>query len=199
MSTLQDSFSASDPNVSLNLSKSFTEEEAKSMDQLMEIIKFLRNEKSILTSKVEVSRAEAVRLKAQVEAIQHQLNETQNALKTSEERADSQVLPSGNYQQLIEKVKTIPALTDSNQHLREEREKLKSDLSETSEKLKDLEAKSAPLSEKLRNLEETEERLTTEITALKADNTRWRTRVNQLIEKEQVGFTNTIQFPKTFR
>ena len=82
MSTLQDSFSASDPNVSMNLSKSFTEEEAKSMDQLMEIIKFLRNEKSILTSKVEVSRAEAVRLKAQVEAIQHQLNETQNALKT---------------------------------------------------------------------------------------------------------------------
>ena len=117
MSTLQDSFSAGNAggaDVSLNLSKSFSEEEAKSMDQLMEIIKFLRHEKGILTSKVEVSKAEAVRLKAQVESIQHQLNETQNALNVAMEKSQSEMLPSSKYSQLLEKVQTIPALSDSN-------------------------------------------------------------------------------------
>ena len=116
MSTLQDSFSAGNAgaNTSLNLSQSFSEEEAKSMDQLMEIIKFLRHEKGILTSKVEVSKAEAVRLKAQVESIQHQLNETQNALNVATEKSQSEMLPSSKYSQLLEKVQTIPALSDSN-------------------------------------------------------------------------------------
>ena len=119
MSTLQDSFSAGNAggaDASLNLSKSFSEEEAKSMDQLMEIIKFLRHEKGILTSKVEVSKAEAVRLKAQVESIQHQLNETQNALNVAMEKSQSEMLPSSKYSQLLEKVQTIPALSDSNRY-----------------------------------------------------------------------------------
>lgn len=54
------------------MNKSFAEEDAKSTEQLMEIIKYLRTEKSILTGKVEVSKAESIRLKAQLESIQHQ-------------------------------------------------------------------------------------------------------------------------------
>ena len=50
------------------------------MDQLMEIIKYLRQEKAILTGKVEVSQAETIRLKAQFESVQNQLSETQDAL-----------------------------------------------------------------------------------------------------------------------
>ena len=56
----------------MSMNKSFSEEEAKSTDQLMQIIKYLRNEKAILTGKVEVSRAESIRLKAQLESVQHQ-------------------------------------------------------------------------------------------------------------------------------
>ena len=56
----------------MSVNKSFSEEEAKSTDQLMQIIKYLRNEKAILTGKVEVSRAESIRLKAQLESVQHQ-------------------------------------------------------------------------------------------------------------------------------
>ena len=46
----------------------------------MEIIKYLRQEKAILTGKVEVSQAETIRLKAQFESVQNQLSETQDAL-----------------------------------------------------------------------------------------------------------------------
>ena len=82
------------------MNKSFTEEDAKSTDQLMEIIKYLRNEKAILTGKVEVSKAESIRLKAQLESVQHQLSESQNALHSAEEKANQELLPSSKYSQL---------------------------------------------------------------------------------------------------
>ena len=92
------------------MNKSFTEEDAKSTDQLMEIIKYLRNEKAILTGKVEVSKAESIRLKAQLESVQHQLSESQNALHSAEEKANQELLPSSKYSQLLEKVQTIPGV-----------------------------------------------------------------------------------------
>ena len=58
------------------------------MDQLMEIIKYLRQEKAILTGKVEVSQAETIRLKAQFESVHNQLSETQNALTNAQEKAN---------------------------------------------------------------------------------------------------------------
>lgn len=54
----------------------------------MEIIKYLRQEKAILTGKVEVSQAETIRLKAQFESVQNQLSETQNALTNAQEKAN---------------------------------------------------------------------------------------------------------------
>ena len=48
-------------------SRSFTEEESKSAEQLMEIIKFLRREKEILTGKVEVLHAESARVRSQLD------------------------------------------------------------------------------------------------------------------------------------
>ena len=54
----------------------------------MEIIKYLRQEKAILTGKVEVSQAETIRLKAQFESVHNQLSETQNALTNAQEKAN---------------------------------------------------------------------------------------------------------------
>ena len=48
-------------------SRSFSEEESRSAEQLMEIIKFLRREKEILTGKVEVLHAESARVRSQLE------------------------------------------------------------------------------------------------------------------------------------
>ena len=47
--------------------RSFSEEESRSAEQLMEIIKFLRREKEILTGKVEVLHAESARVRSQLE------------------------------------------------------------------------------------------------------------------------------------
>ena len=184
MTSLQDKTVDKDSS-SLNLSKSFSEDEAKSMDQLMEIIKYLRQEKAILTGKVDVSQAESIRMKAQFESIQHQLNETQNALSNAQKKANQELLPSSKYSLLLEKVQTIPALSDSNRILREERDRLKVQLSDLDSKLKHKEDFYVTMEKEFKDLKEQNDKTQVELSAVKADNLRWRSRVDQLIEKHQ--------------
>merc|ERR1712051_1041846 len=169
----------------MSMNKSFSEEEAKSTDQLMQIIKYLRNEKAILTGKVEVSRAESIRLKAQLESVQHQFSETQAALHSAEEKSNSEVLPSSKYSLLLEKVQTIPALSESNRWLRDERDQLKSKLVQIETQLKEYETKLTPLQEQIMKMQEEMDKEKAENVTLKTDGQRWRQRVNQLIEKHQ--------------
>jgi nucleoprotein TPR len=102
------------------------------MDQLMEIIKYLKLEKAMLTIKVEVSQAEAIRLRAQMVSIQHQMAETQNALTVAQDKASQEMLLSAKYSQLLERVQTFPAMRDSNRVATEERDHFKTKLEEVS-------------------------------------------------------------------
>ena len=169
----------------LNLSQSFSENEAKSMDQLMELIKYLRKEKGILAGQLEVAQTESIRMKAQCESIQNQLKETQNALNNAQTRANQELLPSAKYSQLLERAQTIPALNDSNRILREERDGLKAKLLDCETKLREHQTILEPMQEKLKALQENEDKSNAELAALKADNKVWRDRAKQLIEKHQ--------------
>ena len=57
--------SGDDSNTSLNVS--ISEEDMRSTDQLLELVRFLRREKEIAISRSEVQEAETQRLKAQLE------------------------------------------------------------------------------------------------------------------------------------
>lgn len=169
-----------------NLSRSFSEEDARSTEQLMDIIKYLRKEKEILTGKVEVIQAQSSRLKVQCEAAQKELEESRTALRLANEKAgQAEVMPSSRFAHLMEQVQSIPALSDSNRVLREEKDKALRKLEEISAELKASLEAAAPLKARIASLEEAEENAGAEMEALKADNQRWRSRANQLIEKHQ--------------
>ena len=72
-------------------------------------------------------------------------SETQAALHSAEEKSNSEVLPSSKYSLLLEKVQTIPALSESNRWLRDERDQLKSKLVQNEAQLKEYETKLTPL------------------------------------------------------
>lgn len=70
-----------DSNTSLNVS--ISEEDMRSTDQLLELVRFLRREKEIAISRSEVQEAETQRLKTQLEqaerlASEAQVNENSN-------------------------------------------------------------------------------------------------------------------------
>lgn len=62
-------------NTSLNTS--LGEEETRSSDQLLELVRFLRREKEIAISRSEVQEAETQRLKTQLEQAERQLSDAQ--------------------------------------------------------------------------------------------------------------------------
>jgi nucleoprotein TPR len=165
--------------------KSFSEEESRSAEQLMEIIKFLRREKEILTSKVEVLQAEAVRVRSQLDHMQNEADEAKGALSAEREKSDSTAMSSTKHAELLEKVQTVSALNDSNKMLREERDHFMKSLNAQADCLSASEAKLKPCQARISALEQIEEELKVESVVLKADNNRWKTRANQLVEKHQ--------------
>ena len=162
-----------------------SEENASTIEQFMDIIKYLRKEKEILTGKNEVVVAESTRLKAQFDATNNQLNESQSALQLAAENGSSTMMPSTRFEDLMEKIQTIPALKDSNRVLREENNKFSERVDELQNELLQATNEIEPLTAHITAQEEMHERQKAELSALMTDNQKWRNRVSGLIEKHQ--------------
>ena len=67
----------SEPGLDRSLNVSMGEEESRSADQLLELVRFLRREKEIAISRFEVMEAESQRIKTQLEQVSRQLAENQ--------------------------------------------------------------------------------------------------------------------------
>ncbi|XP_053606301.1 nucleoprotein TPR [Plodia interpunctella] len=168
-------------NDSLNVSMS--EEDGKSSEQLFQIVKFLRKEKDIAMAKFDILQAETMRLKSQLEITEKQLDDAKLVLAAERERSEVTMVTVNKQSDILRKVETLNALTDSNRILREERDNLSTRVEELTTLVKSLEDKLSPLQEKISDVTSKNETLVSENTALKADCARWRARVNALIER----------------
>jgi nucleoprotein TPR len=136
-------------------------------------------------SKIEVIQAESTRVKSQLEVKTKQLEETQAELSKERTKEHTESATSVRYADLLQKVQTVSALADSNRMLREEKLKLTEELNGVKQRLTIAEDNLKPLQEKLKGLAEKYNASTAEIQSLKLDNTMWKDRANQLIEKQQ--------------
>ncbi|KAG7160494.1 Nucleoprotein TPR-like [Homarus americanus] len=161
----------------------FTEDEARSSDQLREIIKFLRREREVATGKCEVAQAENLRLESQRNVLKTQLDQVSKNL--SEEREKNQVAAdnAGHYSELLRKVHTLDALADSNRLMREEKEGLLSSNAEYKAKYETLEKQIEPLQEKQRLNINKIEALLLEKKSLENEREMYRKRTQELVEK----------------
>lgn len=166
---------------SINISVS--EDDGKSSEQLYQIVRFLRKEKDIAMAKFDILQAETMRLKSQLEITEKQLDDTKLTLAAERERSEVTMVTVNKQSDILRKVETLNALTDSNRILREERDQLAARVEDLTAAVKILEDQLAPLQEKLGDLTSTNETLQSENTSLKADCARWRTRVNALVER----------------
>ncbi|XP_035445245.2 nucleoprotein TPR isoform X2 [Spodoptera frugiperda] len=176
-----DSFneSANDSNINVSVS----EEDGKSSEQLFQIVKYLRKEKDIAMAKFDILQAETMRLKSQLEIAEKQLDETKLTLAAEREKSEVSMVTVNRQSDILRKVETLNALTDSNRILREERDILSARVEELAAIAKSTESQLAPLQEKISDLSSKNETLQSENNALKADCARWRTRVNALVER----------------
>ncbi|XP_068911983.1 nucleoprotein TPR-like isoform X2 [Tenebrio molitor] len=176
---------SSDQNQSsgdVSLNRSFTEDEMKS-EQLLTIIKYLRQEKDISVSKAEIIEAEYERLKSQYELLSKQLTETKAVVEAERQKSEVSMVTAAKHAEVLRKVETLNAITDSNRALRQERDSLRSQIDELKERSDNLATELAPIQEKNRELSIKAEAMQTENISLRGECTRWRQRAQMLIEK----------------
>lgn len=165
------------------LNKSISDEEKRSVDQLLQIIKYLRKEKDIAVAKFDILRSENVRVQSELMMFQKKLEEAQAELATEREKSETGVVTAAKHEDILRKLETLNAITDSNRVLREERDSLNKRIKELSERLLKAEDELFPLQEKVRELSVKIESATSENSTLRVEATRWRQRANLLIER----------------
>ncbi|KAK6990642.1 nucleoprotein TPR [Biomphalaria glabrata] len=165
------------------LNTSFSDEQGKSSEQLLEVIKFLRREKEIAEAKLQVVDTECIRVKQRFAHLEKQLEETNKVL--SEERKNTQVHAEtvANQVELMRKVSNLNVLTDSNKLLRDERDQLLNIKQELESKVGKLECDIEPLQNRLRELESEKETVMLEKSSLQEELSRWKNRTSSLIEQ----------------
>nr|XP_050852779.1 nucleoprotein TPR-like isoform X1 [Vespula vulgaris] len=167
----------------MNRSFSITDEDSKSAEQLLKVMKYLRREKDLAVAKFDVLRAENLRLKSQADVAEKRLKETETLLNSEREKSEIDVVTTSKHAELLRKIETLNAITDSNRILREERDSLTAKVTELMSKVTVLSEELVPLRDTSRDLAAKNEALVQENTGLKGEATRWRQRANALIER----------------
>ncbi|XP_038056577.1 nucleoprotein TPR-like [Patiria miniata] len=158
-------------------------DENKSSEQLLEVIKFLRREKEIAETRSELAQSETLRLKQRCEHLERQYEEAHRNLTGERERTQVMAQTTAKHQELLKKVETLNALTDSNRMLREEKDRLDQQVQQLEAKVGQLENDIQPLQDQNRDLEAKRDALNTDKIGLTIEVTRWKQRTNHLIEQ----------------
>ncbi|CAG7834925.1 unnamed protein product [Allacma fusca] len=166
-----------------SLNTSFSENDVKTSEQWLQLVRYLRREKEIARTKTDMAQTASQRLESQVSYLERQLEESQRQLKEIQDKSHVSVITSAKQAELLRKVETLSALTDSNRMLREEKDAAMKEIEELKLKLQNIEAEMSPLRAQNIEFETKCESLSNENISLKQDSSRWRARASSLLEK----------------
>ncbi len=114
------------------------------------------------------------------------MKEASAALKVEREKGSAaEISSSAKYTELMQKVQTMSALSESNAMLRDDKTRLDTELSGARREMDSVKSELVPLREKVRLSNEREETLRVEMQALRQENNTWKTRAQQLVEKQE--------------
>eukprot|EP00842_Homolaphlyctis_polyrhiza_P006575 jgi/Hompol1/6919/HPOL_000686-RA len=158
-------------------------DQRKTLDDLREVIRFLRREKSILETRLEVASQESQRLAFQMDHTQRSLDETRAVLEEERQLRQDSLASEEKNRELLQKIEHANLLRESNITLRNQVEKDTQDLRRAEQALTQAYAELAPLKERVAILEAEIESRKAENISLSEDNARWRARTQQILQK----------------
>lgn len=168
----------------------------KAISDLGEVIKFLRREKEIVETKLQISIQENERSRMQLEQFQKSLDESRALLDEERKKSQDNLGSERKHNELLEKIEQTNLLRESNITLRSQLESSQKKIDVLDQKLKSAEILIEPLRGMLLNyfsnliglgqvsqLEIEVEARKAEEKALLEDNARWKGRAQQILEK----------------
>lgn len=165
------------------LNRSNLDEDIKNNEQLLQIIKFLRKEKDLTVARLDIVKAENTRLMSEHTIMQKKIDELNGFLNQERSKSETSVVSASKHEEILRKIETLNAITDSNRILREERNNLTSRVKELQERISGIENELFPLQNERREHLLKIEELNSENTSLRTEALKWRQRANVLVEK----------------
>ncbi|KMY93045.1 uncharacterized protein Dsimw501_GD10819 [Drosophila simulans] len=175
--------SAMDADQSLNASGLTAAEEGRNNEQLLKIIKFLRKEKDLYAAKLDILKAENARLISEHAIQQKKVDELNGYLNQERAKSQTDVVSANKHEEVLRKIETLNAITDSNRILREERNTLTVRVAELTDRISTVEKELFPLQCSNKELTSKIEEINVENTSLRTEAIKWRQRANALVEK----------------
>ncbi|XP_017049667.1 nucleoprotein TPR isoform X2 [Drosophila ficusphila] len=175
--------SAMDADQSLNASGMSASIEGRNNEQLLKIIKFLRREKDLFAAKIDILKAENARLVSEHTIQQKKVDELNGYLNQERAKSQADVVSANKHEEVLRKIETLNAITDSNRILREERNALTARVAELTDRISSLEKELFPLQCSNKELTSKIEEINVENTSLRTEAIKWRQRANALVEK----------------
>uniref|UniRef100_A0A8C2E4B5 Nucleoprotein TPR n=1 Tax=Cyprinus carpio TaxID=7962 RepID=A0A8C2E4B5_CYPCA len=177
-STQQQTARESSLNISLN-------EEGKSHEQILDILRFVRREKEIAETRREVAEVETLRYKQRMEYLEGELKELQDSLNVEREKLQVATKTLAQQEDVMKRMESMSALTETNKMLKNEKNRLEHELQQTQAKLRKLEADIKPLQDSNAELSEKTGMLQAEKRLLEEDVRRLKTRTQQLLNQQK--------------
>lgn len=179
---------------------------SSSLENMQEVVKYLRREKEIIEVQYSLSETEGKRLKQQLDYTQSQLDETRFRLNQQRRLEQESERTSLNHNKLMETINELSTFRESNVTLRNETRQAQASLALKSQRVEELLAQVEPLQAEVQELKSRVETQTGEATLLREDRERWQQRAQDILQKydridpaEMEELKNRLQTLKTER
>ncbi|XP_034166487.2 nucleoprotein TPR isoform X3 [Pangasianodon hypophthalmus] len=166
------------------LNVSFNEED-KTQEQILEILRFVRREKEIAEARFEVAQVETQRYLQRMEHLEKELKEVQDCLTAERDKLQMTTKAMAQQEDKLKRLESLNALTETNKMLKEEKNRLEQELQQNRAKMVKLEVDMRPLQESNAELSEQNGMLQAEKRLLEEDVRRWKNRTQQLVSQQK--------------
>ncbi|KAL9612247.1 MAG: hypothetical protein Q9167_003160 [Letrouitia subvulpina] len=153
------------------------------LDNLQEVIKYLRREKEIADVQLELSVQEARRLKQQLDYTQSQLDDTRLRLNQQRRQEEDSERIALSQSKLLETINDLNTFRESNATLRNESRQAQASLAQKIQEVEGLIAQIEPLRAEVQELQNYKETQLGEARLLQEDRDRWRQRTQDILHK----------------
>ena len=156
---------------------------ASDLDNLQEVIKYLRREKEIVDVQLELSTQEGKRLRQQLDYAQSQLDDTRLRLSQQRRLEAENERSNLDHHKLVDTINELNTFRESSVTLRAEARQAQSATAASVREVEELKAQIEPLQAKILELKNERETMTGEMKLFKESSDLWQQRAQNVLQK----------------
>ncbi|SAM76766.1 uncharacterized protein UBRO_01625 [Ustilago bromivora] len=157
------------------------------VEELHEVVNFLRREKEIVDLQMELNKQETSRLKQTLEHVNKTLADTRTELNIERTKNNTSTQSATQHAELLEKISQLNELRENHNTLQEAANRANARISQLESELKNANTELEPVREQLRSAQIDLEASQAELNVLREDSKRWQARAQSLLQTHGIN------------